>query len=200
MAYHPAVPLPPSPMPMVGHETAAAVNLLSMSIREADLAASRAAAAGAYAHRSSPPALTAEQHQQVRTPRPCVPTKACAVCWARCTGRWSTQACSSIQRVGTVIWVLVDGSMWRLQMARSPCNLSSPGFAAMLSAAVNSMREDGQHSAEQAREALQDTLRGLPANKQIDLRVLKEAYDSSIREACAADAAVAAVAKVSPVS
>ena len=67
MAYHPAVPLPPSPMPMVGHETAAAVNLLSMSIREADLAASRAAAAGAYAHRSSPPALTAEQHQQVCT-------------------------------------------------------------------------------------------------------------------------------------
>ena len=65
MVYHPAVPLPPSPMPMVGHETAAAVNLLSMSIREADLAASRAAAAGAYAHRSSPPALTAEQHQQV---------------------------------------------------------------------------------------------------------------------------------------
>lgn len=64
MAYHPAVPLPPSPMPMVGHETAAAVNLLSMSIREADLAASRAAAAGAY-HRSSPPALTTEQHQQV---------------------------------------------------------------------------------------------------------------------------------------
>lgn len=65
MVYHPAVPLPPSPMPMVGHETAAAVNLLSMSIREADLAASRAAAAGAFAHRSSPPALTAEQHQQV---------------------------------------------------------------------------------------------------------------------------------------
>lgn len=90
--------------------------------------------------------------------------------------------------------------LWRLQMARSPCNLSSPGFAAMLSAAVNSssMREGAQHSAEQAREALQDTLRGLPANKQIDLRVLKEAYDSSIREACAADAAVAAVAKVCP--
>lgn len=64
-AYHPAVPLPPSPMPMVGHETAAAVNLLSMSIREADLAASRAAAAGAHAHRSTPPALTTEQLQQV---------------------------------------------------------------------------------------------------------------------------------------
>ena len=64
-AYHPAVPLPPSPMPMVGHETAAAVNLLSMSIREADLAASRAAAAGVHAHRSTPPALTTEQHQQV---------------------------------------------------------------------------------------------------------------------------------------
>ncbi len=95
--------------------------------------------------------------------------------------------------------------VWRLtviaccmQMSKSPCNLSSPGFAAMLSAAVNSssVREDGQHCAEQAREALQDTLRGLPANKQIDLRVLKEAYDSSIREAAAADAAVAAVAKV----
>ena len=103
--------------------------------------------------------------------------------------------------MGSAIWVLVDRwVMWHLQMAKSPCNLSSPGFAAMLSAAVNSssMREDGQHSAEQAREALQDTLRGLPANKQIDLRVLKEAYDSSIREACAADAAVAAVAKVCP--
>lgn len=88
-----------------------------------------------------------------------------------------------------------------MQMAaRSPCNLSSPGFAAMLSAAVNSsaaaVREDDQHSAEQAREALQDTLRSLPATKQIDMRVLKEAYDSSLREAAAADAAVAAVAKV----
>lgn len=70
-AYHPAVPLPPSPMPMVGHETAAAVNLLSMSIREADLAASRAAAAGAYTHRVSPPALTTEQHQRVQLPPFC---------------------------------------------------------------------------------------------------------------------------------
>ena len=68
----------------------------------------------------------------------------------------------------------------------------------MLSAAVNSssVRDDGQQAAEQAREALQDTLRGLPANKQVDMCVLKEAYDSSIREAAAADAAVAAVAKV----
>ena len=60
----------------------------------------------------------------------------------------------------------------------------------------SSVRDDGQQAAEQAREALQDTLRGLPANKQVDLCVLKEAYDSSIREAAAADAAVAAVAKV----
>ena len=89
------------------------------------------------------------------------------------------------------------GFCWA-QMEKSPCNLSSPGFAAMLSAAVNSssIREEGQHAAEQAREALQDTLRSLPANKQVDLRVLKEACDSSIREAAAADAAVAAVAKV----
>ena len=96
------------------------------------------------------------------------------------------------------MWLM--GTAWYVQMARSPCNVSSPGFAAMLSAAANSssLREDGHHSAEQAREALQDTLRGLPANKQIDLRVLKEAYDSSIREAAAADAAVAAVAKVCP--
>ena len=60
----------------------------------------------------------------------------------------------------------------------------------------SSVRDDGQQTAEQSREALQDTLRGLPANKQVDLCVLKEAYDSSIREAAAADAAVAAVAKV----
>ena len=60
----------------------------------------------------------------------------------------------------------------------------------------SSVRDDGQQAAEQAREALQDTLRSLPANKQVDMCVLKEAYDSSIREAAAADAAVAAVAKV----
>ena len=92
MAYHPAVPLPPSPMPMVGHETAAAVNLLSMSIREADLAASRAAAAGAYAHRSSPPALTAEQHQQVRAPLPCAPLPSAKASSLSCTGGLLTQA------------------------------------------------------------------------------------------------------------
>lgn len=39
---HTSMPQPPSPFPAVGHETAAAVNLLSMSITQQDLAATRA--------------------------------------------------------------------------------------------------------------------------------------------------------------
>lgn len=55
---------PPSPFPVVGHETAAAVNLLSMSIREQDLAVGRAAGiGGASTLAARDLSTTYDQHQ-----------------------------------------------------------------------------------------------------------------------------------------
>jgi hypothetical protein len=58
---HTSMPQPPSPFPVVGHETAAAVNLLSMSIHEQDLGIGRGVA-GTFAARDL---STSYDHHQV---------------------------------------------------------------------------------------------------------------------------------------
>lgn len=84
-----------------------------------------------------------------------------------------------------------------LQKSMSSVNFNSASLAAMAYAMMNGEAAMEEHtSTEQAVEALQDALRSLPSKEHVQMLLLKEELENSAREAAAADAAVAAVAKV----
>ncbi|EIE24599.1 hypothetical protein COCSUDRAFT_46871 [Coccomyxa subellipsoidea C-169] len=141
---HTSMPQPPSPFPVVGHETAAAVNLLSMSIHEQDLGAGRAAA-GALAARDL---STFYEHHQ-----------------------------------------------YGKQMG-SPMTFNSAAFAAMVNSSMNEVPGAKPEEQPAAAEELKDALRRLPHGKQTEMALVKERLENSLREEAAANAAVAAVAKI----
>ena len=98
-----------------------------------------------------------------------------------------------------------------------PMTFSSASFAAMVNAAMaggggaqqagacigssggRGRGSSGEHPGappERSVEALQDALHALPAARHVEMLLIKEELDNTQREAAAADAAVAAVAKV----
>jgi hypothetical protein len=84
-----------------------------------------------------------------------------------------------------------------LQKSMSSVNFNSASLAAMAYAMMNGDPSLEEHtSTEQAVEALQEALRSLPSKEHVQMLLLKEELENSAREAAAADAAVAAVAKV----
>lgn len=82
----------------------------------------------------------------------------------------------------------------------SPMTFNSAAFAAMVNSSMNEVAGVKTEEQPAAPEELKDALRRLPHGKQTEMALVKERLENSLREEAAANAAVAAVAKVrSPV-
>lgn len=77
---------------------------------------------------------------------------------------------------------------------------NSAAFAAMVNASMSggpgAVKTEEQPQPAAAAEELKDALRRLPHSKQTEMALVKERLENSLREEAAANAAVAAVAKV----
>ncbi len=80
----------------------------------------------------------------------------------------------------------------------SPMTFNSAAFAAMVNSSMNEVPGAKPEEQPAAAEELKDALRRLPHGKQTEMALVKERLENSLREEAAANAAVAAVAKVCP--
>ena len=78
----------------------------------------------------------------------------------------------------------------------SPMTFNSAAFAAMVNSSMNEVAGVKAEEQPAAPEELKDALRRLPHGKQTEMALVKERLENSLREEAAANAAVAAVAKV----